>query len=112
MTQNITPFKPLSKQDVAEAIGCSVRQVEIFVSLGELPRPVSIGRRVLWHPEIFYKWLDATLRAASPEDAELPLKKTSLPETAFGANPGRRTTNSTSASIVRMRAKAAALARI
>lgn len=57
------PFKPLSKHDVAETLGVSVRTVENWVSEGQLHPPVKLGNRVYWHPNVFYAWLDRRLSA-------------------------------------------------
>lgn len=56
-------FMPLNKQDVAQILGVSIRTVENFVSRGRMPGPAHIGARVLWHPDVFYAWLDQTLRS-------------------------------------------------
>jgi predicted DNA-binding transcriptional regulator AlpA len=109
MTQNITPFKPLSKQDVADAIGCSIRTVENLVSSGELPPPVTIGRRVFWHPEIFYAWLDSTLRAPPTTAPQVLLEKTASPEATYDSKKTRRPIRANSAPLARMRASQAAL---
>jgi len=65
MTGSIA-FKPLTKSDVAEVLGVSVRSVEIWVNEKTLPAPKRIGSRVYWHPTVFYTWLEHQLTA---EDA-------------------------------------------
>jgi excisionase family DNA binding protein len=62
------PFKPLTKTDVAEILGVSIRTVENLVSQGRMPAPAHIGARVLWHPDVFYAWLDQTLRGGGWTD--------------------------------------------
>ncbi|KGW85324.1 helix-turn-helix transcriptional regulator [Burkholderia pseudomallei] len=85
---SVTPFTPMTKEDVAEVLGVSVRTIENLVKAGSMPAPGHIGGRVLWHPEVFYAWLDKALRAscstskvsemsALPED-ELDMAQTSL----------------------------------
>lgn len=54
----IHTFQPLSKSDVARALGVCVRTVESWVNAGEIPPPAKIGARVYWHPRTFYAWLD------------------------------------------------------
>ncbi|CAJ4113044.1 Helix-turn-helix domain [Burkholderia pseudomallei] len=61
-------FMPLNKQDVAQILGVSIRTVENFVSRGRMPAPAHIGARVLWHPDVFYTWLDQALRNGGWDD--------------------------------------------
>lgn len=76
MTGSIA-FKPLTKSDVAEVLGVSVRSVEIWVNEKTLPAPKRIGSRVYWHPTVFYTWLEHQLTAedASAITARLPAEK-------------------------------------
>lgn len=62
---NAVPFKPLSKHDVAEILGVSIRTVENWVAEGVLPAPVKLGNRVYWHPNVLYAWLDWRLSAGA-----------------------------------------------
>lgn len=62
---SVAPFKPLTKEEIAEILDVSIRTVENFVSEGLMPAPVSLGRRVYWHPDLFYSWFDSYLRAQS-----------------------------------------------
>ena len=59
-------FQPLSKSDVARALGVCVRTVESWVNAGEIPPPAKIGARVYWHPRTFYAWLDKRLQVPAP----------------------------------------------
>jgi excisionase family DNA binding protein len=61
-----TAFKPLTKDDIAEVLGVSLRTIENWVSDGTLPSPRKLGNRVFWHPTIFYAWLECVL---TTEDA-------------------------------------------
>lgn len=66
-----TPFRPLTKSDVAEILGISMRTIENMVKSQRMPAPAHVGGRALWHPEIFYSWLDKELRQVeSPEVPE------------------------------------------
>lgn len=76
-----TPFLPLTKSDVAEVLGVSIRTIENLVKSQRMPAPGHVGGRALWHPEIFYSWLDNELRQVSPhgdqaaenaEDSDVP----------------------------------------
>lgn len=62
---SVAPFKPLTKDEVAEILGVSIRTVENYVNDGQMPAPASLGRRVYWHPDLFYAWLDSFLRSQS-----------------------------------------------
>ena len=57
-------FKPLTKENVAEVLGISLRTVENWVNDGTLIAPRKLGNRVYWHPSAFYQWLDLTLSAS------------------------------------------------
>lgn len=54
-------FKPLSKHDLADVLGVSIRTVENWCNDGTLPAPSKLGNRVYWHPNTFYSWLDRRL---------------------------------------------------
>ncbi len=58
----ISAFVPMTKEDVSQVLRISIRTVENLVSSGAMPEPGRIGGRVLWHPEVFYIWLDQALR--------------------------------------------------
>jgi len=60
-----TEFRPLTKEDVADVLGVSLRTVENWVNDGTLVAPGKIGSRVYWHPRSFYEWLDRTLSATA-----------------------------------------------
>lgn len=64
MTASVA-FKPLSKNDVAEALGVSLRTVENWVNDGSLPAPAKLGNRCYWHPTTFYGWLEGRLLTGS-----------------------------------------------
>lgn len=61
MTTSI-PCIPLSKEDVAKAMGVTTRTIENWVKYEGMPAPSSIGNRVYWHPDIFDEWLQRRLR--------------------------------------------------
>lgn len=54
-------FKPMTKDDVAEVLGLSLRTVENWVNDGTFPLPKKLGNRVYWHPDVFYSWLERCL---------------------------------------------------
>lgn len=81
-----TEFKPLTKEDVADVLGVSLRTVDNWVNDGTLIAPRKIGNRVYWHPRTFYAWLDQALSA--PAAGEEP----ATPDTAASGQPPRATT--------------------
>lgn len=58
-----TAFKPLTKDDLADVLGVSLRTIENWVNDRTLPAPKKLGNRVYWHPNIFYAWLEHRLTA-------------------------------------------------
>lgn len=86
-----TPFKPLTKDDIAEVLGVSARTIENWVNEGTLPAPKKLGNRVYWHPKAFYHWLDVSLTdaaaiscdaAAAAPQSGIPAKPQSLTKPA------------------------------
>ncbi len=65
---SVTSFRPLTKSDVAEILGVSIRTIENLVKSQKMPAPGHVGGRALWHPEIFYSWLDKELRQVSSQE--------------------------------------------
>jgi predicted DNA-binding transcriptional regulator AlpA len=59
---SVSPFVPMTRQDVAAVLGVSLRTVDNLVSSATMPAPARLGGRVFWHPDIFYAWLDLMLR--------------------------------------------------
>lgn len=71
-------FTPLTKQDVADSLGISIRSVENWINDGILPAPVKLGNRVYWHPDVYYGWLSQRLKTES--SAELQSEPSDVPE--------------------------------
>lgn len=69
---HVGAFKPLSRVDVAEILGVSIRTLDNWQRSGRLPRSVDIGGRAFWHPKDFFFWLDQTLRQKAPEAVHAP----------------------------------------
>ena len=74
---SFTPFRPMSKEEIADVLGVSSRTIENWVNEGIVPAPKKLGNRVYWHPNVFYAWLDAYLLSDSlgPEVANAPQTK-------------------------------------
>lgn len=66
------PFKPLTKDDIADVLGISLRTVENWVNEGTLLPPKKIGNRVYWHPSAFYAWLDRCLGESVADATSTP----------------------------------------
>lgn len=64
-----TVFKPLTKNDIADVLGVSLRTVENWVNDGTVPAPKKIGNRVYWHPNVFYAWLEQRLMNGVADEA-------------------------------------------
>lgn len=71
---SVTPFVPMTKECVAEVLGVSIRTVENLVKSERMPAPGYIGGRVLWHPDVFYGWLDQALRASAVDDMRMTVQ--------------------------------------
>lgn len=54
-------FKPITKLDAATILGVCSKSITNYINQGLLPKPVSIGRRIFWHPDVFYGHLRAHL---------------------------------------------------
>jgi excisionase family DNA binding protein len=51
--------KLVSKTELAEQLGVSVRSIERWVNNRDLPPPKRLGRRrVVWHADVIARWLD------------------------------------------------------
>lgn len=70
----ICQFQPLTKEDVADVLGVTVRCIENWVEEGVIPSWRKIGTRCFWHPDVFYGWLSDYLKSESPELIEVPPK--------------------------------------
>lgn len=58
------PLNPLHAKKAARLLSVSLATLDHMIDTGVLPPPRSIGgRRVYWHPDIFYGCLDQILRA-------------------------------------------------
>ena len=73
----INAFKPLTKDDVADVLGVSLRTIENWVNERTLPAPKKLGNRVYWHPAVFYAWLEhqLTTEETLPANLEPPKVK-------------------------------------
>lgn len=67
MNLNNEPFEPITKEQARALLRVSIRTLDYWVQLGELPAPVKIGRRCYWHPDVFYPWLAIRMNQSVPE---------------------------------------------
>lgn len=55
-------LRPMSRLEVSKILNVSIRTLENWQKSGRMPHSVDIGGRVYWHSQVFYEWLDLTLR--------------------------------------------------
>jgi predicted DNA-binding transcriptional regulator AlpA len=50
-------FKPITKESAASILSVSQRTIDNWIANGTMPQPLQIasGRRVYWHPDVFYE---------------------------------------------------------
>lgn len=110
-----TAFKPMSKNDVADVLGVSLRTIENWVNDGSLPAPSKLGNRCYWHPTVFYAWLERRLVGdAEPTSARTGAEVLTVPSESGTADvaaarvqpaPQKKPASERAASVDRMRAK-------
>lgn len=63
-------IEPITRERAAEILEVSIRTIDNYVRDSQIPMPVRLGggRRLYWHPEIFYNWLDWALRGDGNND--------------------------------------------
>lgn len=71
----IEPFEPITKVRASAILQVSVRTLDYWIQLGDMPAPTRIGRQYYWHPTDFYAWLNTRLNhipseAAAPQNDE------------------------------------------
>lgn len=59
------PFHPLFKEDVCSILRISVRTLENYINQGIIPVPQKALGHPMWHPDVFYPWLDCYLRTGN-----------------------------------------------
>lgn len=69
----VPPFKPVTREDGARVLSISLGTLDHMIETGVLPplRALGGGRRLYWHPDIFYSCLDQLLRADTPPSGSL-----------------------------------------
>lgn len=83
-------FKPLTKDDIAELLGVSIRTVENWVVERVLPAPTKLGSRVYWHPRAFFDWLDKRLLDGGQDLEPVQADNTTPAEVASQPLPGKQ----------------------
>ncbi|WP_323012252.1 helix-turn-helix domain-containing protein [Castellaniella sp.] len=63
-------FKPITKLEAATILGVCSKSITNYINQGLLPKPVSIGRKAFWHPNVFYGHLHTYL--ISQEVTQMP----------------------------------------
>jgi DNA-binding transcriptional MerR regulator len=90
----VGPFKPVTREDGARILSVSLATLDHLIETGVLPPPRSLGggRRVYWHPDVFYGRLDELLRSGTPVVAVAD--KDQEPPSGCPEKPKRTITNS------------------
>lgn len=82
------PYQPITKECAAELLAVSKRTIDNWIADGTIIAPSAIGRRVYWHPDAFFRWLDEKLgadRSRPPELAQPP--KRGRPRATYHGQP-------------------------
>ena len=61
----INSYRPITKEDAAQILSVSKRTIDNWLADGTIVEPKAIGRRLYWHPDIFYAWLNERLGVSS-----------------------------------------------
>jgi excisionase family DNA binding protein len=72
-------YQPITKENAAEILSVSKRTIDNMLADGTLPRPAYIGRRLYWHPDVFFGWLDGRLGKPVNPDHGSPVGKPGRP---------------------------------
>lgn len=64
-------FAPLTPADAAKVMKKCVRTLDNWCHDGVMPQPATLGGSRYWHPDLFYRWLDAKLKGQD-WDGDLP----------------------------------------
>lgn len=67
---SIAPFIPVTREAAAKALDISLSSLDNMIADGVMPAPRTLGgRRLYWHPNVFYGWLNKGLL---PDDLNVP----------------------------------------
>jgi excisionase family DNA binding protein len=75
------PYQPITKESAAELLAVSKRTIDNWIADGTIIAPSAIGRRVYWHPDAFFRWLDEKLDADSRQPVLVRPPKRGRPRT-------------------------------
>lgn len=77
----MTPFKPLTREEVAQILSISLSTLDGMIAAGTVPPPQTLGgRRHYWHPDTLYAWLDRRLRGEGPDESSTTEQAPSPPK--------------------------------
>jgi predicted DNA-binding transcriptional regulator AlpA len=67
----IAAYTPITKESAALILSVSQRTIDNWIANCTMPQPVQIGlgRRVYWHPDEFYGWLNQYLKRTYQDPA-------------------------------------------
>jgi len=49
----------LTSSQTAKIIGVTIRTWYVYDQLGKVPKPVRIGRKLFWHKDELYAWINS-----------------------------------------------------
>lgn len=58
------PYTLVTKEEATRLLSVSKRTIDNWIADGTLPKPIAVGRRVYWHPELFRVWQDSLFGAS------------------------------------------------
>ncbi|QJD91654.1 helix-turn-helix domain-containing protein [Duganella dendranthematis] len=101
-------IRAMSKEDVAEIVGCSVRNIEKMIKSGDIPEPKRLGGLVRWHSQVIYDWLNRVLGGTNGTESVQLAPEMEIEKTKISPTHRKATAQSNrSDAIMRMRAREA-----
>ena len=79
MTDQPFAQKLITKEEAAELLSVSKRTINNWIADGTMPKPVTVGRRIYWHPETFGTWQKSLFVTEPKQSADLPKAKPGRP---------------------------------
>jgi phage terminase Nu1 subunit (DNA packaging protein) len=67
----MTPIIPITKEDAVRICKVSLRTVNKWIENQSIPMPTPIAgsRKLYWHPDVFYRWLEKELGNSTTDEA-------------------------------------------
>lgn len=83
-----TDYQPVTIERAAQILSVSRRTIYKLITDRTLPAPIPIGRRVYWHPDIFYEAINQRLGlpAKTGNDTPEPARRPGRPRAVLPAS--------------------------